>query len=163
MFSLPNYNPLTQTAAIHSLPNIPPFYPSLIIPESPSLASVFICLPFDCMSEWPLVWMTSYSMESYICCFYVSVVKFRCEWVHPVSQNCPRFVRPLIDDELCLCFLAFAPPPHLPSWCSCGVCVCLVWMHSHQQQVNWCFTPSQPILLYQGNHHSQSFQKLKHC
>ena len=39
----------------------------------------------------------------------------------------------LVDDKLCLYiwFLALSPPPHLPSWCSCWVCSCLVWMHSH--------------------------------
>ena len=35
-----NYSPLAETAASHSLPSIPPFYPSLVIPTSPSLAVV---------------------------------------------------------------------------------------------------------------------------
>ena len=46
VLALPNYNPLDQTTASHSLPNIPPFYPSLIVPASPSRAIVCcVCLP----------------------------------------------------------------------------------------------------------------------
>ena len=33
LLTLPNYNPFTQTAASHSLPNIPPFYPSPVVPR----------------------------------------------------------------------------------------------------------------------------------
>ena len=52
---------LAQTAASHSLLNVLSFYPSLIIPASPSLAVVcyplpvvLICLLVNCVSEWPL-------------------------------------------------------------------------------------------------------------
>ena len=44
LLTLPNYNPFTQTAASHSLPNIPPFYPSPVVPvfASEAVAVVFI-------------------------------------------------------------------------------------------------------------------------
>ena len=45
---------------------------------------------------------------------YVSVVKFRSQWVRLVSQNCPVCLS-LIDDRLCLYFLAFSPPTQLAS------------------------------------------------
>ena len=127
----------SQTAAIHSLPNIPPFYPSLIIPESPSLAAVYLPAFWlhvrmaigmnDCsLTPWNLKSVASMSLLSNSgvsgCILSAKIVL-------------GLFVtNTVIDDELCLCFLAFAPPPHLPSWCSCGVCVCLVWMRSHHSK-----------------------------
>ena len=131
MFSLPNYNPLTQTAAFHSLPNVPPFYPSLIIPESPSVATVFICLLFDCVSEWPLEWMTVVLLYGILNLLLLCLCCQIQVWVGASWQPKLSLVCLSLIDELCLCFPAFAPPPHLPSWCSCWVCVCLVWMHSH--------------------------------
>ena len=48
VFVLPKYdNPLAQTAVSHSLPNIPPFYPSFIVPASLSLA-VACCVYLPC-------------------------------------------------------------------------------------------------------------------
>ena len=48
--TLPNHNPLTQTAASHSLPNIPPFYPNLITLASPSPSTV-------CCDYLPACWL----------------------------------------------------------------------------------------------------------
>ena len=69
---------LTQTAASYSFPNIPPFYPNLIVPSSSSLAvaccvhlpacwlcvhtavGLIVCPPgcwTDCVSTWSLDWM----------------------------------------------------------------------------------------------------------
>ena len=73
----------------------------------------------------------------------VSVVKFRFEWeqnkhsfgpfmrldlelVHLVSQNCPVCLS-LVDDKLCLCFLAFSPPFLMFLLSLFG----LVWLRSH--------------------------------
>ena len=53
-------NLLTQTAASHSLSNIPPFYPCLIIPASPSL-TVLCCvyLPASWLCVWMAAWMNN--------------------------------------------------------------------------------------------------------
>ena len=50
VLTLPNHNPLAQTAAFQPLPNIPPFYPRLVVPVFPSLAVA-------CCGYLPACWL----------------------------------------------------------------------------------------------------------
>ena len=125
--TLPNCNPLAQTAASHSLPNIPPFDPSLIVPASPSLAvasCVYICLLFlVCPNQCSgAVWKSRgpswapVSNKPTVSAVCVSVVKFGSVMAAPrqpkLSLVCHWWMASCVD--------TFLPSPHHPT-CLLGV------------------------------------------
>ena len=173
----------SQTAASHSLPNIAPFYPRLVVtnsrlpfttkycsilppprrPRIPISSRCVLCLsgclltvcPTGPWTDWLQVSCCVCPAACWLCArLALGLTDCRCRvvllqailtlfllcvccqiqvWVGASGQ--PKWSSvclSLIDDKLCLCFLAFSwplPLPHLPPWCSCRVCFCLARMH----------------------------------
>ena len=142
VLTLPNYNPLAQTAASHSLVDIPPLYSSLIIPTPPSLAIVYCAYLPAC---WLCLWMAIDWIEwlEVLCSLTMGnpkSVASVCPLPNLGLNGCVSLAKivlslSLIDGKLCLCFLAFSPSLHLPSWCSCRVWFCLVSMQVVRSKV----------------------------
>ena len=104
-----------------------------------SACTLTVCVPMavvsnDCRQRVVLTTGTPKSVAS----VYVSVDKFRSQWVRLVSQNCPVCLSLIDDRRVC----TFWPSPHQPTWPLLSS-LCLS-----------CLDASHP---------SESFQKLKCC
>ena len=134
VLTLPNYNPLAQTAASHLLLDIPPFFTSI---SSHCVLCLFACLltlsPNGHWIEWVEV-LCSLTMGN------PKSVSSVCPLPKLGLSGCVSLAKivlslSLIDGKLCPCFLAFSPSLHLPSWCSCWVWFCLVSMQVVRSKV----------------------------
>ena len=142
--TLPNCSPLTQTTASHSIPNIPPFYPCFLIPESPSVAIVCcVCLPacWSCVRtavgmndcRYHVVWPWGIQNLSLLCLLSnaglsgskISILlALSCVWILGWCISSAKIVLCVCHESMISCVYAFLPSPH-PSWCSCWVCLVL--------------------------------------
>ena len=131
----------TNSCQSHSLQNNPPIY-FLSSPPRP-------CTPFPISSRYvlclylPACWLCAWmAVGTNDCRYRVALLRgilnlwllSTCPFSNSGLSGCVSSVKNSadylspIDDKLCLCFLAFSPPPCLPSWtsCCCGVAVLLL-------------------------------------